>query len=408
MAHKSALQTLLPGMNKNIALLMASLAFGQAVMVALIATATLAAQYITNDNASAFYPTTLQFVGMLVFTTPVAYMMKWLGRRWGLTLGALVGICSALLSVYAIFSANFVLLCIGGFFFSIQSVVVNQIRFAAVEAAEPGQQANAVSYVLIGGIAAALMGPQLGTWSVDLFEPIMFAGTYAVLACLVTVSMILVQFTDIKKPEEKATDGPSRSLWQLLTIPRFFVAMMAAALGYGTMNFMMLPTPIAMQLCGYSSEAGGWVITGHVLGMFAPSLVTGRLINRFGVEKIVAVGGALLTISAIIALSGLSYGHFMIGLIILGVGWNFAFIGGTTMLASVYKPQERAKAQSLNDFCVFSLVALSALTTGQVLDASGWSTVVTIVIPAGLIVFTLVVLLIAFGNKPVGPQAGTA
>lgn len=400
MVAKSALQQIMPGMNKNIALLMGSLAFGQAVMVAMIATSTLAAKYITGDNASAFYPTALQFLGMLVFTTPAAYMMKALGRRWGLTIGGLVGLSAALASVLAIYTSNFTLLCAAGFFFGLQSVVVNQMRFAAIEAADPGQQANAVSYVLIGGILAAFLGPQLATLTVDLFAPILFAGFYAMLAVLIFISICIIQFTDIKKPVESTSDGPVRGVFELLSVPRFLVAVIAATLGYATMNFMMVPTPLAMQFCGYGQDMSNWVITAHVVGMFLPSIFTGRLINRFGVEAIVGTGGAFLLVSAAIALSGISLGHFFIGLIMLGVGWNFAFIGGTTMLASVYKPQERAKAQSINDVCVFSLVALSSFTAGQVLEAGGWNWVVTVVIPAGLIIIGAIVWVLAFARKP--------
>ena len=397
---ESRVSPILPGMNKNIALLMGSLAFGQAVMVALIATSTLAAKYVTGDNASAFYPTALQFFGMLIFTTPAAYMMKWLGRRWGLTVGGLIGITAALLSVLAIYQANFTLLCLGGLLFGFQSVVVNQMRFAAVEAAAPGQQANAVSYVLLGGIVAAVLGPQVATQTKELLAPIAFAGVYASLAVLICLSVLITQFTDIKKPADKANQEPSRSIWELITIPRFFVAMLAATLGYATMNFMMVPTPLAMEFCGFTFGDSNNVIMAHVIGMFAPSIFTGRLINRFGVEWIVGTGGALLLVAAAIALSGISLGHFYLGLIILGVGWNFAFIGGTTMLASVYKPHERAKAQALNDVCVFSLVALSSLTAGQVLEAAGWETVVTIVVPAGLIIMSAIALILIFGRKP--------
>ena len=393
-------QRLLPGMNKNIALLMGSVAFGQGVMVALIATSTLAAKYITGDNASAFYPTALQFLGMLVFTTPAAYLMKGLGRRWGLSIGALVGIGAALASVVAIFTNSFWLLCAAGFFFGFQSVVVNQMRFAAVEAAAPGQQANAVSYVLVGGIFAAFMGPWLASQTIELFAPVLFAGFYLMLAVLVCISLFIIQFTDIKKPAENPSAAPTRTVWQLISQPRFAVAMIAATLGYATMNFMMVPTPLAMQFCGYAIGDSSSVITAHVLGMFLPSIFTGRLINRFGVEWIVATGGALLLGAAMIALSGISLGHFYIGLIVLGVGWNFAFIGGTAMLASVYEPHERAKAQAINDVCVFSLVALSSLTAGQVFAGSGWNAVVTIVIPAGLIIIGLVLAMKVFAPKP--------
>ncbi len=391
-APSTLLLRLFPGMNRNIALLILALAFGQSTLVMLIATSTLAAVYIVDDKSLAFLPTALQFFGMFVATIPAAYIMKLIGRRWGTSIGALAGIVAGGLSCYAVLIGSFWLLCVGGFLFGLHSIVINQMRFAAVEAATPGYQANAISYVMIGGVIAAVMGPMLATAAKDWLSPVSFAGVYLAVMLLMIAALIIVQFTNIPAPKPEGRADDVRSLPDLVLRPRFLVAMVSAMVGYGVMNFMMVPTPLAMAACGFDPSDSNAVVSMHVLGMFAPSFFTGRLITRFGVERIILVGAGLLLAAAAIALSGIGFGHFSVALIALGIGWNFTFIGGTAMLAQEYRPQERAKAQSVNDLVVFSLVSVSSMTAGQVLEAGGWVSVVLTAIPVtGLIFLALFV-----------------
>lgn len=386
------LQRLFPGMNRNIALLFVALAFGQSTLVMLIATSTLAAVYIVDDKSMAFWPTALQFSGMFVATIPAAYMMKLIGRRWGTSIGALAGIIAGGLSCYAVLIGSFWLLCVGGFLFGLHSIVINQMRFAAVEAATPGYQANAISYVMIGGVVAAVMGPMLATAAKDWLSPVSFGGVYLAVMLLMIAALVIVQFTDIPQPKPEGEAQDVRSLAELVLRPRFIVAMVSAMVGYAVMNFMMVPTPLAMAGCGFDPSDSNTVVSLHVLGMFAPSFFTGRLITRFGVERVILVGALLLLVAAAVAFSGISFGHFSVALIALGIGWNFTFIGGTAMLAQEYRPQERAKAQSVNDLVVFSLVSLSSMTAGRVLEAGGWTSVILTAVPVtGLILVALLV-----------------
>ncbi len=385
-------QRLFPGMNRNIALLIVALAFGQSTLVMLIATSTLAASYIVDSKALAFWPTALQFLGMFLTTIPAAYLMKALGRRWGMSIGAIIGIIAAGLSCVAVITGTFWMMCLGGLMFGAHSIVINQMRFAAVEAASPGYQANAISFVMIGGVIAAVMGPMLATASKDWLSPVSFAGVYLAVMLLMIVALIIIQFTNIPKPKPEGEVGDVRSLPELVLRPRFLIAMISAMVGYAVMNFMMVPTPLAMAGCGFESADSNSVVSLHVLGMFAPSFFTGRLIQRFGVERIILVGAGLLLIASLVALSGITFAHFSIALIALGIGWNFTFIGGTAMLAQEYRPQERAKAQSVNDLVVFSLVSISSMSAGAVLEAGGWVAIALTVLPVtALIVLALAV-----------------
>ncbi len=396
-APTTLLLRLFPGMNRNIALLIVALAFGQSTLVMLIATSTLAAVYIVDDKSMAFLPTALQFFGMFVATIPAAYLMKLIGRRWGTSIGALAGIVAGGLSCYAVLIGSFWLLCVGGFLFGLHSIVINQMRFAAVEAATPGFQANAISYVMIGGVVAAVMGPMLATAAKDWLAPISFAGVYLAVMLLMIAALVIVQFTDIPAPKPEGRADDVRSLPALVFRPRFLVAMVSAMVGYGVMNFMMVPTPLAMAACGFEASDSNTVVSLHVLGMFVPSFFTGRLITRYGVERIILIGALLLLAAAGVALSGIGFGHFSVALIALGIGWNFTFIGGTAMLAQEYRPQERAKAQSVNDLAVFSLVSISSMTAGRVLEAGGWVSVALTVVPVTALIF--VALLVGFMVK---------
>lgn len=391
-AAASLVQRLFPGMNRNIALLIVALAFGQSTLVMLIATSTLAASYIVDSKALAFWPTALQFFGMFLTTIPAAYLMKALGRRWGMSIGAIAGIVAAGLSCVAVITGTFWMLCLGGFLFGAHSIVINQMRFAAVEAASPGYQANAISFVMIGGVVAAVMGPMLATASKEWLSPVSFAGVYLAVMLLMIAALIIIQFTNIPKPKPEGDAGDVRSLPELVLRPRFLIAMVSAMVGYAVMNFMMVPTPLAMAGCGFDATDSNTVVSMHVLGMFAPSFFTGRLIQRFGVERIILVGAGLLLIASLVALSGITFAHFSIALIALGVGWNFTFIGGTAMLAQEYRPQERAKAQSINDLVVFSLVSISSMSAGAVLEIGGWVSVAVTVIPVtALIILALAI-----------------
>ena len=372
------------GLNKNILVLIISLSMSQAVVVAMIATSTLAASTLTDKVAQAFWPIALQFTGLFAFSALVAYMMKIWGRKLGFSICAGIGMLSSALSVYALISNNFLLFCITAFFFGITAAGVQQYRFAAIEAANPGRQAVAISYVLTGGIVAAVIGARFGVWGQELIPEARFAGSYLMVFLLCLGSLLAIQFLKMPKVEEESQEQlqPQRSTWTMVSQPRFIVAVIAAMMGYGVMNFIMVATPKAMEFCGFSYANSSDIVLMHVLGMFVPSFFTGHLIQRFGVERIIFLGVVLNLLCVAINLHGVNFTNFSLALIALGIGWNFCFIGGTAMLAQCYYPLERAKAQAINETLVAAIVALTAIFSGGVLAESGWVFVNLSAVPA--------------------------
>ena len=335
----------------------------------------LAGNIIAPDKSLATLPFALMFVGTMITTIPASLFMGRFGRRIGFTIGQLIGITAAAISAYAIYEAQFWLFAGAGFMLGMHSAFFQYYRFAAADAATPSFRPKAISYVLAGGVFAAIAGPELAKLSKDMFSPILFAGSYVVIVGLSTLTVILLQFIRIPRPSLADRKQVGRPLREIARQPAFVVAILSAMIGYGTMSLVMTATPLAMVACGFEFDDAAFVIQWHVLGMFAPSFFTGNLIRRFGTVRIILTGSVLIAACMVINLMGIALTNFWLALVLIGIGWNFMFIGGTTLLTETYEPAERAKVQALNDFLVFGTVATASFSSGALQNMIGWQAV---------------------------------
>ena len=370
------------------------LATGQALYgsatVIMFTTAGLIGVQIAPSKAWATLPISAFVIGTALSTIPAAMLMKRIGRRPGFMLGACAGTIGAMVGVYAIYTRSFPLFILATVLQGVYQAFAQHSRFAAADMASPAFRPKAISWVMTGGVAAGLLGTSLVMFTTDLLAPVTFAGCYAAMVVICALAIGVMGFVDIPRREESAASGAARPLPEILKQPRLLVAMIAATLSYGMMNLVMTAAPIAMIDCGFTTSNAAWVIQWHVLAMFVPSFFTGQIIARVGAEKVCATGLILLGCAATAGLLGISFGNFAVNLILLGLGWNFGFIGGTTLLTDCYRPSEREKIQGLNDFAVFGTVAVGSLISGKLLDWFGWSSVNLAVFPIGAVALSLI------------------
>jgi len=354
--------------------------------------------------ALATLPVTFWVLGGALGTMPASFHMKRVGRKRGLTWGTLWGVVGALLAALAIWLQSFWLLCFATLVWGVYNAYGQYYRFAAADVSSPDYRATAISLVLAGGLVGGLLGPGLSRWTVELAGP-RFMGAYLVLITFAVVTMVLLRFIRIPDPTPTERAATGRPLGQIVAQPKFIVAVLSGAIGYGVMNFLMTSTPIAMRACGHPYSDAAFVVSWHVVGMFAPSFFTGGLIRRLGVLPVMFIG-ALLNFAAIgIALSGLEVAQFWGSLVILGVGWNFLYIGGTTLLTETYRPEERAKAQGANDQTIFIMMVISSFTSGMTVTAAGWERVNLLALP---MVAVVAVALVWFGLHQRARRAAAA
>ena len=340
----------------------------------------LAGMALATNPALGTLPVTTWVLGGAIATLPASLYMKRAGRTQGLMAGAWTGIAAAMICALAMGLHNFWLLCLGTLIFGASNATGQYYRFAAADVSPPDYKARAISLVLAGGLVGGIIGPGLSRFSVDAFAE-RFLGAYLVpiLYCVVTIALLARTRIPDPTAAELATGG--RSLREIAMQPKFFVAVLSGAVGYGVMNLLMTATPIAMGLCGHPFGDAAFVISSHVIAMFAPSLVAGSLIKRFGVLNIILTGAVLNVACVAVALTGIDVAHFWISLVLLGVGWNFMYIGGTTLLTETYRPEEKAKAQGANDMCIFVMMVISSLTSGMLVTGAGWNRVNLLALP---------------------------
>jgi MFS family permease len=334
-------------------------------------------------------PVTCWVLGGAIATMPASFHMKRVGRQRGLSSGTLWGIGGALVSAAAIWLQSFWLLCLGTLVWGAYNAYGQYYRFSAADIATPDFRPTAISLVLAGGLVGGILGPTTSRFTVDLVGP-KFMGAYLALILFALATMLLLRFVRIPTPTASERAATGRPLRVIAAQPRFVVAVLAAAIGYGVMNFLMTSTPIAMQVCGHPYGAAAFVISSHVVAMFAPSFVTGRLIRMIGVLPLMFVGAALNLLCIGIALAGVAVANFWWSLVLLGVGWNFLYIGGTTLLTETYRPEERAKAQGLNDQMIFIVMAISSFTSGMTVTAAGWERVNLLALPLVAVVAAMI------------------
>jgi MFS family permease len=343
-------------------------------------TSALAGHELASDKSLATLAVALQFTATMATTVPASMLMARIGRRPAFMIGATCQLVGALTAAAAIVSGLFWVFCLCGLLLGTANGFSIYYRFAAADTADEAFRPKAISLVLAGGVAAALIGPEFARWSRDLLLPYTYAGTFLTLATMGALNVIVLSFLDIPKPPRARFAG-GRPMRRIAAQPLFVVAVLSGMVAYGVMSLLMTATPLAMAACGWRFEDSAFVIQWHALGMFAPAFVTGHLIRRFGVLTIMQTGAALLAVCLAVDLSGLTVAHFWTGLTLLGVGWNFMFVGATTLLTQTYRSEERAKVQAVNDLCVFSATALGAFSAGALQFHVGWAAMNWVVVP---------------------------
>jgi MFS family permease len=316
-------------------------------------------------------PVTSYVIGAALATTPIARMMRLYGRRVGFTIGTCCGMLGTALASLGVYHKMFWLVCLGTLTVGVYNACGQLYRFAAAEVAPPKFRERAISWVMAGGILGGIVGPNLASFSRDILA-VRFAGTYAAATIVGLVAMMVIQF--IRFPQQTAHEraGGGRPTLEIMRQPAFIVAALSATVGYGVMNLLMTATPLAMQMCQHPFSAAALVLEWHVIGMFAPSFFTGSLIKRFGVLNIIFVGVLLMFGCVFYALTGNDIMHFLLALSALGMGWNFMFVGGTTLLLETYRPEEKTRVQGTNDLLVFVTMATSSFASGALITSRGW------------------------------------
>ena len=361
--------------SRNVAILSMCQAFGQTQMILIFSVSSIIGATIAPNPGWATVPITFQFVAMTMSTVPAALLMKKIGRANGFIAFLVVGSTGAALMIYALVDQSFLLFCLGSALFGSSAGANQQFRFAAVDAADEHFKSRAVSLVLAGGVFAGLVGPTLSSVGYDVIQPILYGGVFAIILVLQALMIVLLFVTDIPPPSEQERSGPTRSMREIASQPAFIVAVMSAMIGYGVMNFVMLSTPIFMHL--HPTHPFGQldinnVIMWHVLGMFAPGFFTGWLIKKYGDLNIILAGDVISVVCLAVNFSGDSMVHLRVGMALVGLGWNFMFTAGTTLLLTTYTPAEKAKVQGINDLFVFGTVAVCSLAAGVVYQALGF------------------------------------
>ena len=358
----------------------------------IVSTASIVGAVLAPDKGLATLPITAMVIGMWFGTLPVGWLARRFGRRFALQTGSVFGVLSGLISYSAVMNGQFWLLLIGTFCGGLYAAAHNSYRFAAADTASEAFRPKVVSWVLAGGVFAAVIGPQLVIFTKDLLSPHMFAASYLGQSACALIAALVLMFVKIPPLPATRVENP-RPLGAIVRTPRFIVAVACGMASYAMMNMVMTSAPLAMIGCGHSVTDATLGIQWHVLAMYAPSFVTGSLISRFGVERITGIGLGLIALTAVVGLAGITVAHFWSALVLLGVGWNLAFIGATTMVTQCHRPHERNKVQAFNDFLIFGSMAVASFSSGQLLEYLGWQAINEVIFPTILVAGAMLVWL---------------
>lgn len=338
------------------------------------ATGAVVGDMLAPSKALATMPISIFVVGMALCTLPAGAVAQRHGRRAAFMLGTGCGVLAGLLGALAVYYAAFWVFCAATFFGGVYAAVVLSFRFAAADCAAPARRPRALSAVMAGGVFAGVIGPQLVTHTMDLWAPHLFAATYVGQAAVAAISAFILLGVKLPMPTAAERAG-GRPLGVIVRQPRFILAIICGVVSYLLMNFLMTAAPLAMKFCGLSQESANLGLQWHVIAMYGPSFWTGRLITRFGAAKVVAAGLILTGASSAVGLLGIDVAHFWATLILLGLGWNFGFVGASAMVLECHRPEEKARVQSFNDFAVFGTMAVGSFLSGGLLSSFGWNTV---------------------------------
>ena len=359
----------------NVGLLAAAQAMFMSIQSMGTTTTPLAAKQMLGDLAHlATVPQALVHTTLMLTTLPAALVMMKLGRKIGFSIGAMCAVISGVISAYAVIAQSFILLCAGTMLQGAAAAFAWHYRFAATDGTPPSFRPRAISLVLAGGVAGAFIAREASTRSVEMFSYV-YVGVYVMLSVFGLVTLLLVQ--GLKVPQLTAAERaePGRPMREIARQPAFIAALLSSMFGYAVMTLVMTSTPLAMDGCGFKFADTSTVIMAHILGMFLPSFFTGNLINRFGVLPIIVTGALIEAVCAVVNLSGIGFWNFIVGNVLVGVGWNFTYVGGSTLLTSTYKPVERERVQGTHDFAVYSTTAVAAAASGLLQVNAGWNAV---------------------------------
>src|SRR4030081_707982 len=375
----------------NVVRLSAAQALTGADSAVIFATGSIVGATLAPDISLATVPLSMYVLGLAAGTLPTGAISRAYGRRVAFIIGTGCGVLTGLLAAFAILRGSFVLFCCATFLGGLYGAVSQSYRFAAADGASAAYRPKAVSWVMAGGVFAGVLGPQLVQWTMDIWPPYLFAFSFAVQAAVALIAMAVLAGVDAPKPAPADLHG-GRPLFEIVRQPRVIAAAICGIVSYPMMNLVMTSAPLAMKICGLSVSDSNFGIQWHIVAMYGPSFFTGSLIARFGAPKIVALGLAFEALAAGIGLSGTTALHFWATLVVLGVGWNFGFVGASALVLETHRPEERNKGQAFNDFLVFGMMAVGSFSSGQLLAHYGWSMVNMVVFPPvllGLAVLTL-------------------
>jgi len=359
---------------RNITLLAVCQALTQSSNTLMFASSALAVLTIVSPDMRmwANLPITVQHLGVMLSVFPASMLMMRRGRKFGFRSGSAMGMVGAACAAIGLGIGSFPVMCLGGLFMGYAIANMQLYRFAAVELAPSHYRAQAISYVTAGGIVAGIVGPGMARFTPDLWMP-MFQASFCAVIVVHAIVFTVLRFIEFPAVKAEDSSGPQRPLFEIVTQPAYMVACAGAMIAFGVMSFVMAASPLAIVQCGLKATEAPITIFVHVMGMFVPAFFTGGLIARHGVFKMMTVGIALLVLGVVVALTGVTEWHFRIALGLNGVGWNFMFVGATTLLTTTYRPTERGKAQAFNDFMVFGTTASASLMASVVLEVNGWA-----------------------------------
>jgi MFS family permease len=346
----------------------------------IFATGAIVGSMLAPNPAYATLSISVFVVGMAAGTLPIGWIARRYGRRAAFMTGAGSGVVTGLLACYAVVTGSFALFCLASFFGGLYQAAAQSYRFAAADSASDAFRPKAIAWVMAGGVFAGVLGPQLVTYTMDLWQPYLFAVSYLAQAAVALIAMVVLW--QVEAPPPLPVDTPdARPLMEIVKQPRFVAAVICGVISYGLMNFIMTSAPLAMKLCGHSVTDSNLAIEFHVIAMYLPSFITGSLISRFGAGKVILAGMVLIVLAAVAGLAGQTVYHFWADMILVGLGWNFGFIGATALVTETHRPSERTKVQSFNDFLVFGTMVVGSFSSGRILIDFGWDMVNELVFP---------------------------
>jgi len=392
---------------KNIALLSASQAVVGSQQALIMAVGGLVGVSLAPDPTLATVPITSMVIGLALTAAPATFLIHKIGRKNAFMFGTSLSIIAGLIAAWGIFLSSFIIFCIALALGGASAAFGQQYRFAAADSVPKQKKGSAISWVMAGGVIAGFVGPALSRWGRNWIEGAEYAGSFVALAGIALLGIAILSQTNLVNDKEVEKDEVKTPFFKILRSPDIFIPMITGMASYGLMTFIMVAAPIAMVVvCGHSKDQATTAIQWHIISMFAPSFFTAFIIDKIGARAMTGVGLALILASVLMALNGISINHFNFAMILLGVGWNFGFIGSTALLSHGYRPQDAARVQALNEQLVFGTMAVASIASGVILQTVGWQAINIFAIP----VITITLALLAYGDwydkKTIGNTIG--